>query len=303
MAIPKIAPYALPQAEQLPENRVNWAFDAQRSVLLIHDMQEYFLNYFDVSKAPIADIINNIQALKAMARQAGIPVIYTAQPANQDPKERALLTDFWGPGLQQETAIIDDLTPQEGDIQYVKWRYSAFKKSSLESFMKEQGRDQLVICGVYGHIGIQATALEAFMLDIKPFVVADAIADFSQQEHLQTLGFIAGRAGQVVQSEQWIRAIEKETTTSTQQSEGLSLLVMKQDVAEVLMLDLADVDENENLLFLGLDSIRAATLLERWRAYGVNLSFAELIEKVSLQEWWQLIESTQKGKSLTAVEG
>lgn len=299
MAIPKIAPYALPQADQLPENRVNWAFEAKRSVLLIHDMQEYFLNYFDVSKAPIANMVENIKSLKAMARKAGIPVIYTAQPANQDPKERALLTDFWGPGLQQETAIMADVAPEEGDIQYVKWRYSAFKKSSLESFMQEQGRDQLVICGVYGHIGIQATALEAFMLDIKPFVIADAIADFSQQEHLQTLSFIAGRAGQVVTSQQWIDAIEQESAAN--QDKVLSLSVMKQDVADVLMLDLADVDEDENLLFLGLDSIRAATLLEKWRAYGVNLSFAELIEKVSLREWWQLIQSTSQARAVSEV--
>ncbi len=30
-------------------------------------------------------------------------------------------------------------------------------------------------------------------------------------------------------------------------------------------------------------------LLEKWRPYGVNVTFAQLIEKVTLHEWWTLI--------------
>ncbi|MDU2785662.1 MAG: isochorismatase, partial [Enterobacter sp.] len=46
MAIPKLTAYALPTAAELPTSKVNWAFEPERAALLIHDMQEYFLNFW-----------------------------------------------------------------------------------------------------------------------------------------------------------------------------------------------------------------------------------------------------------------
>lgn len=207
MAIPKIAQYELPATESFPNNKVNWTIAPDKAVLLIHDMQEYFVNFFDTQQSPVPALVQNIINLKAAAKAAGIPVIYTAQPANQDLEERALLTDFWGPGLKQDTAVIDALMPEGDDIQYTKWRYSAFKKSPLLDFLKAEGRDQLIVCGIYGHIGVQATALDAFMMDVKPFVIGDAIADFSLEEHVGTLGFVSGRCGAVKSIEQAVTEI------------------------------------------------------------------------------------------------
>lgn len=289
MAIPKIASYPLPHVEQLPANKVAWCIDAKRAVLLVHDMQDYFVNFFDTQVEPVPQLIQHIQQLKSAAKHAGIPVIYTAQPANQDPNERALLTDFWGPGLSEETAIVASLAPEEGDIQLTKWRYSAFKKSPLLDYLKESGRDQLIITGVYAHIGILSTSLDAFMHDVQPFVIGDAVADFSQQEHEFSLKYITGRAGAVKS----MRQACEEIACQASDTSGLSLKIMQQDVAEMLDLPVTEVDVEENLLFLGLDSIRAMSLLEKWKTQGANLTFAQLMENVTLQQWWQSIEESR----------
>ena len=290
MAIPKIASYSLPETQGFPANKVDWKIASDKAVLLVHDMQEYFVNFFDTRLSPVPELVKNIANLKAAAKAAGIPVIYTAQPANQDLTERALLTDFWGPGLKEDTEILLELMPDEDDIQYTKWRYSAFKKSPLLDFLKEEGRDQLIVCGIYGHIGVQATALDAFMMDIKPFVIGDAIADFSLTEHKATLDFVTGRCGSVKTLSQAITEIAFQAPEAV-----FSLDKMKADVADMLDLELDEVDINENLIYLGLDSIRAMALIENWRKLGLKIEFAELAKQVTLAQWWALLEPQCQG--------
>lgn len=287
MAIPKIASYKIPQSETFPENTVDWKIDPKKAVVLVHDLQTYFLNFFDKTKSPVPELLENVRQVLDNARAANIPVVYTAQPANQEPNERALLTDFWGAGLTQDTDIAPEVSPQAGDIQYTKWRYSAFKKTPLLQWMQEEQRDQLIIVGVYGHIGILSTALDAFMLDIKPFVIGDAIADFSEEDHLHTLKYVAGRSGCVKSVNEFIKTMKPSDSSS-----ALSLESMRKDVADILDVDLDEVDVDENLIFLGLDSIRVMTLHSRWKALGFNVELAEMVALHTIKDWWEATQVT-----------
>lgn len=205
MALPKIAPYSY--REQEHQNRVNWRVDPVRAALLVHDMQRYFVRAFELERdgQPLPDAqiniaIANIRRLLDAAHAANIPVYYTAQPPRQNPADRRLLTDFWGDGLQDDenAQILDELAPTEADTVLTKWRYSAFVRSPLEEQLKDLGRDQLIIGGIYAHIGCLTTALEAFMRDIQPFMVADALADFTAEEHRMACEYASGRCARVL---------------------------------------------------------------------------------------------------------
>ncbi|QQC89813.1 isochorismatase family protein [Streptomyces alfalfae] len=200
MALPAIAPYPMPSADELPANRVGWKVDPSRAVLLVHDLQNYFLSAYDGKAAPIPQLLSNVRALKETASRIGVPVVHTAQPGGQTPEERGLQQDFWGPGLPDDAeaaAIAPEIGPAPAETVLTKWKYSGFVRTDLLERLREEGRDQLVITGVYAHIGVLMTACDAWMQDIQAFVVADAVADFSPEDHAMALRWAAGRCAVV----------------------------------------------------------------------------------------------------------
>ncbi|MFJ3473556.1 isochorismatase family protein [Microbacterium maritypicum] len=209
MGLPRIATYDVPGVDEHPEGRVDWTLDPTRSAILVHDMQQYFVDAFADADGPVGLAIGHIARLLDAARTAGVPVIYTAQPAGQDPVDRGLLSEFWGPGLQDEesAAIVDELRPVAGDTILTKWRYNAFIRTPLRETLAAQERDQLVIVGVYAHIGCLLTAADAFMNDIRPFLVADAVADFSREDHLFALDYAANRCARVLDTDTALAAL------------------------------------------------------------------------------------------------
>jgi trans-2,3-dihydro-3-hydroxyanthranilic acid synthase len=195
--IPEIVPYAMPA--DLPANVARWTVDPRRAVLLIHDMQHFFLRPFG-NRAPAPDLVANTTLLRRTAAALGMPVAYTAQPGGMTDTQRGLLKDFWGPGMTttpDDRAVIPPLAPGPDDWLLTKWRYSAFFNTELRARMWRAGRDQLVVCGVYAHVGVLMSAVEAFTYDIQPFLVADAVADFSEAEHRLALDYAAGRCAVV----------------------------------------------------------------------------------------------------------
>lgn len=201
MAIPAIAPYPMPGENELPANRVEWTPDPRRALLLVHDMQNYFVEAFTPEASPISDLVTGITTLRETAWALGVPVVYSAQPGGQTRTQRGLLQDFWGAGIGPEPGaqeIVPALAPGPDDIHLVKWRYSAFHRTSLSDLMAETGRDQLIVTGIYAHIGCLMTACDAFMSDTQVFFVADAVADFSAEHHRMALTYAAERCAMVL---------------------------------------------------------------------------------------------------------
>ncbi|MCB5180583.1 isochorismatase family protein [Streptomyces antimicrobicus] len=201
--LPTVESYPLPTPETLPENVARWTPDPDRAVLLVHDMQRYFLAALP---DPLrADLVHHAAQLRKRSAALGVPVAYTAQPGRMTEEQRGLLKDFWGPGMRTDAAdreVVPELAPEEGDWVLTKWRYSAFFNSDLLRRMRAAGRDQLVLCGVYAHVGVLATALEAYSHDIQPFFVADAVADFSEAHHMLALTYVAQRCGYVLTTQE-----------------------------------------------------------------------------------------------------
>jgi bifunctional isochorismate lyase/aryl carrier protein len=211
MSIGRIAPYALPESRDLPPARAAWSLVPRRAALLVHDMQEYFLLPFAEGQ-PLEQVLPNVRALRAAARRADVPVFFSAQPPEQDRAERGLLWDLWGAGIvnrPEQSRLAAGLELESNEVLVPKRRYSAFYDTALGQELSRRGRDQLMVCGVYAHIGVLATALDAFMRGVKPFVVADATADFSLEDHTTALRQVARTCGVVATTASLIDVLDR----------------------------------------------------------------------------------------------
>ncbi|MFF4652881.1 isochorismatase family protein [Streptomyces sp. NPDC001380] len=201
MGIPAIAAYPMPTEDELPENTARWTVDPRRAVLLVHDMQKYFIRPFPADRSPVTELLRNLTALRERCAALGVPVAYTTQPGGMTEEQRGLLRDFWGSGMTtapEHREVVDPIRPGVGDLVLTKWRYSAFHRTRLLTSMQARGRDQLIVCGVYAHVGVLMTSMDAFTSDIRPFLVADAVADFSPEHHRFALRYAADRCAMTV---------------------------------------------------------------------------------------------------------
>lgn len=334
MAIPAIIPYSMPVEAELPANKVAWRPEPQRAVLLIHDMQNYFLQAYNTKESPVVELFSNISKLRKQCTGLGIPVVYSAQIGGQSSEERGLLQDFWGPGMGADpfhSQIAAEVAPGEKDLVMTKWRYSAFQKTNLLQVIKEHGRDQLIVCGIYAHIGCLLTSCEAFMQDIQPFFVADAVADFSLEKHQLALTYAAERCAVALTTQQLLDALgdvspakqassssagkstlassEKPSLSSINQVDALaakeevassvgqaswplSYEQLREEVANLLQEAAESIGGQEDLVaYWGLDSIRIMSLAERLSREGMEINFAELAERPTLEDWWALLSA------------
>ncbi|MFH5924331.1 phosphopantetheine-binding protein [Roseomonas xinghualingensis] len=65
---------------------------------------------------------------------------------------------------------------------------------------------------------------------------------------------------------------------------------MRADIARALRMDPEEVGGDDDLNDLGLDSMRAMSMVLRWTERGLQLDFGELAEKLTLDAWWAVAE-------------
>ncbi|WP_300677210.1 isochorismatase family protein [Nocardioides sp.] len=285
MTLPDLVDYAVPTT--LPESKAPWRFDPSRAAVLVHDLQHYFLRPFAPGTPVMSAALANTAALLSAARAAGVPVFYTAQTGEPSEIVRGLQGELWGPGMQpiaEHTTIVPEVAPAEGDTVLVKHRYSAFAHSDLADRLAAAGRDQLVITGVYAHIGVTATAFDAFQREVRPFVLADAVADFSAEAHERALAQVASCMGVVATTAEVLAAFEAESEPEVGEAEGFEG-VLRRSLDELLPADVVEAayaDPGADLFELGLDSIRAFDLLDALAEIGVDVDFGEFARSASL---------------------
>ena len=70
--------------------------------------------------------------------------------------------------------------------------------------------DQLLITGIYAHIGCLLTAADAFMHDIQAFFVTDGVADFNPAFHGGAVDYVNNTCGVAVTADETLRKLKSD---------------------------------------------------------------------------------------------
>jgi len=161
----------------------------ERPAVMVIDMQNDFCDQDAPSTLcpQIEDTVEPIQKLCEAARQAGVAVLYTQGLVAADGSSAGLWRFKMRAHAEMRVQIegsrgaeiIPELAPQPGDRVIRKWRPSAFFRTDVEVFLGRLGIDTLLLTGTSLSGCVRATALDAFMRDIRPMIVREGVVDRS----------------------------------------------------------------------------------------------------------------------------
>ncbi len=174
-----------------PYNQHELRLNAERSALLVVDMQVFFLDPASPTFTCGGEaILPNVGRLVQAFRQAGRPVIFTRHVHHPDHLDSGIM-GWWWEGMclegSPESEVHPDLAPLPGEKQVLKHRYSAFYNTDLETVLRCLKVEDLVVTGVMSNLCCESTARDAYFRDYRVFFLADGSGSVSEELHLATL--------------------------------------------------------------------------------------------------------------------
>jgi len=199
--------------------------DPSKTVLLIIDMQNYFLEPGMAAEVPEArEIVPNINRLATSLRAAGGTVAWVITTFDEETIENwSVLKDLFSP--QKCQAMIDNLSAgskghdlwsglivEGNDWSIDKNRFSAFihGSSDLEERLRENDIDTVVIAGTLTDVCCETTARDAMMLNFKTVMITDANAAASDDDHNNALNAMARLFADVMPTEEMCELLKQQ---------------------------------------------------------------------------------------------
>jgi nicotinamidase-related amidase len=179
--------------------------DPQSAALLVMDYQVDVLTK-SMTPAQSAQAIACVPRLVATARDAGMMVIHVVvafRPGHPEVSSRnsvfsALKANGMAAVGTEGAAIHPAAAVEEGEPIVVKHRISQFVGTDLETLLRANGIDTLVLAGVHTSGVVLSTVRHAGDLDYRLVVVRDCCADPDAQVHAILLDSVIAKQAAVV---------------------------------------------------------------------------------------------------------
>lgn len=174
---------------------MKFLFDKNKTALVIVDMQKLFTLPSSPYGNDASEMIQPINDLMQLSRDAGIPVIHSAYTLKKDGSQSGLRTDwpqvgegFFDPNSEW-TQWDDRLEQNEVDHILTRTRPGVFFDGQLPRLMNKLGKEQIILLGLSINYSISFSVHEGFSRDVPIFLVDElsdmtAFEDRSQKSYL-----------------------------------------------------------------------------------------------------------------------
>ncbi len=174
-----------------PFNQHRMKLNKERAALLIVDMQKFFLDPASPTfTCGGLGILPNVKKLIEAFRQNNCPVIYTCHVHHPDRIDAGIM-GWWWEGMclegSAESEVHDEIAPLPNEKVIFKHRYSAFYNTDLETVLRCQHIEDLVIAGIMTNMCCESTARDAYYRDYRVFFPADGTGSINEEMHVASL--------------------------------------------------------------------------------------------------------------------
>lgn len=192
---------------RLGRDYINQNFVANKTALIVVDMQNYFMKPGFLAACPMAiEIVPAINKLADNLRGKGGLVVWVQTTSSAEATEgwsvyqELFSAENWE---RRNIELAEDhegysLWPEfvfrETDCYVKKSRFSAFipGSSDIDTLLKAQNIDTLLIAGVATGVCCEATARDAMMLNYRTTMVSDGLASMTIESHESALKALYG---------------------------------------------------------------------------------------------------------------
>lgn len=181
--------------------RVGWG---EVPAILVVDLTKQFsdeawpLGRSDTGDATVAAVAD----LLAAGRDAGVPIVYVTgrgpddsiEPFGPERVSKSVGGHF---DAEEGNEIRPEIAPETGELVIRKPRRSAFFGTQLDSLLREQGVDTLVVTGMVTSGCVRSTVSDAFQRDYRVVVPEECVGDRAVVPHRLNLFDIDMKFGDV----------------------------------------------------------------------------------------------------------
>ncbi|MBK1780394.1 isochorismatase family protein [Advenella sp. WQ 585] len=173
-----------------------------RSALLVIDLINGFIHQDFPAGSDLDGVVNATHNLLSLARASGQLVIFTSIAFHEKAGQSIWLKKM--PAMSglvfgsPWTAVDERLEADTADIVLYKSAASAFFGTDLQSILKNNHIESLVICGATTSGCVRATVVDACMYGYTAFVPRECVGDRAVEPHEAALFDIQAKYGEVI---------------------------------------------------------------------------------------------------------